>query len=1057
MNKLIKKIPLILSLVILLVNKVYSQFPETEIPSFVDPRPGNELVATPDVMAFQKYNFMPVNLYTGKVQVNIPIYEINSGKIKVPISITYNSGGVKVEDVASNVGLGWNLNAGGAITKEVRDLDDQYQINTHFQVYDDYDGTFMYYGEKVSFIGYHRLNGLTPAEFVTQTEQGANAIEVDKVDSSPDIYYINAPGLNNKFFLKTHNSNFADPFLSRTYEAIFLNKTNCLMAINHRSEIDLSSIFGFNGDEDGNPYQYYSSPTQSYLGWKKYDFSNFNFSKNGLYYSFSKKNIIETRNLPVERSYSYFLTLADNFDYNMSVSSWLLTSIFDQTTNREILFDYETYQRDNVNPIANLKSRPAGAVNNSCFFDFFDYSIDGSSNMIFSNKTLIKYPKINRIKKIEWDNGKIVFNYNLNRLDAIGEKALTEILVKTNDNKLIKKFIFNYSYLNSKEGCTEPVCKRLILNSVIEKSVDNINSKTYAMEYEYTNPLPKRTSLQRDFLGYYNNNGSSYSFSDDYYNQGPRPTLYFYPNQGRYSYLPFQKVNTSTSYVLNGDYSLEPNNYSLTGLLKKITYPTGGFSTFEYENSKFNFEGEDYIAGSARIKKQHLNDGNGNDRFIEYSYLTKDGKSSGAVNNIPLFAYPSNNDYSYAVTFDKPKSGLELTDGSFIGYSRIIETEIGNGHTEYDYTNPKTNPNTPENTILARNYDTYNHECRNFLLNNSAFPGISYTNNEIKRHKLIHKYIYDENNLILKKYDYEYDYKLFNTINLEYPTKVYIEPSPPSYDERMFFKVNSTSSINIERNLLKKETVTDYFNGGSIVNTSEYIYDTDFPFIKEKKVIYNNSEIKTNIYYPLDSEVSGEPYMSTLIYSNRISEPIKIKTYKDNTLISTKKYNYGYFGNYFGNYIFNHKSMSISKGNNLFEEGIIIDLRDEKANVISYHNKANVYTTLIWGYNKTKPIAKIENITYDDIPTTELNALNNFNYATGTETQLLTALQNLRNALPSTAMVTTMTYKPLVGISTVTDPKNDKKTYHYDSFNRLEFVKDSQGNILQENNYHFKE
>lgn len=1034
------KIILICLLFFIKVNGQGGSGNETEIPSFIDPNPGNELVATPDVMAFQKYNFMPVNLYTGKIQVSIPIYEINSGKVNIPISISYNSGGVKVDDVSSNVGLGWNLNAGGAITKEVKDLDDQYQLNSHFPVFDDFDGTFMYYDEKKAFVGFHRLNGLTAAEYITQSEQGANAIFVDKVDSSPDIYHINAPGLSNKYFLKTHNSNFVDPFISRTYEAIFLNKTDCLMEINQRSEIDLSSVFGFNGDEDGNPNQYYNSPSQAYLNWKKYDFSNFNFSKNGLNYSFNKKNIIETRNLPVEKPLNHFLSFSSYSDYNVHVSSWLLTSISDQSTNKEVLFDYEIYQRDNVNPIANLKGRPVGVVNSSCFFDFFDYNSNGQ--MIYSNKTLTKYPKLNRIKKIEWDNGIIVFNYNLNRLDAIGEKALTEILVKTKNNELIKKFTFNYSYLNSKEGCSESICKRLILNSVTELSTDEIDSKTYTMEYEYTNPLPKRTSLQRDFLGYYNNNGSSYYFSDNYQQQGPKPTLYFYPNEGRYSYLPFQKVNASTSYILNGDYSLESNNYSLTGLLKKITYPTGGFSTFEYENNKFNFENENYTAGSARIKKQHINDGNGNDRFIEYSYLTIQGESSGSVNNIPVFAYPSNNSYSSAVTFDKAKSGLELTDGSFIGYSRIIETEIGNGYTEYNYHGTNTYPNIPESTTLV---GTYNQGCRNFLLNNSAFPSVNYIDNEIRRNKLITKKIFNENNNIIKKYDYEYDYKLFNTINLEYPTKIYTEPSPPSYAERMYFKVNSTSSINIERNLLKKEIITEYFNGDDIITTNEYIYDINFPFIKERKLIDNISEIKTNIFYPFDAEVSGEPYMSNLVNLNRISEPVKIKTYKNNTLTSTKKYNY----NDFGDNIISQKSMSTSKGSLSLEEGGIIDSRDEKGNILIYHNKDNVYTILIWGYNHTQLIAKIINTTYAEVETI-LGA--NFvinDYFTSTQEA------NLRNGLPN-AQVTTMKYLPLIGISKITDSTGNKQTYHYDNFNRLQYVKDAQGNILSENEYYYR-
>ena len=69
---------------------------------------------------------------------------------------------------------------------------------------------------------------------------------------------------------------------------------------------------------------------------------------------------------------------------------------------------------------------------------------------------------------------------------------------------------------------------------------------------------------------------------------------------------------------------------------------------------------------------------------------------------------------------------------------------------------------------------------------------------------------------------------------------------------------------------------------------------------------------------------------------------------------------------------------------------------------------------------------------------------------------LLAALNALRTNLPG-AMVTTYTYKPLIGVSTITDAKGDQITYSYDSFNRLQFVKDKSGNILSENQYNYKQ
>ncbi|MFT4094844.1 MAG: DUF5977 domain-containing protein, partial [Niabella sp.] len=56
------------------------------------------------------------NNSNGKLNYSIPIYDIIVGDLVVPVKINYTSGdGVKVSDIASNVGLGWSLNTGGMI------------------------------------------------------------------------------------------------------------------------------------------------------------------------------------------------------------------------------------------------------------------------------------------------------------------------------------------------------------------------------------------------------------------------------------------------------------------------------------------------------------------------------------------------------------------------------------------------------------------------------------------------------------------------------------------------------------------------------------------------------------------------------------------------------------------------------------------------------------------------------------------------------------------------------------------------------------------------------
>jgi len=54
------------------------------------------------------------------------------------------------------------------------------------------------------------------------------------------------------------------------------------------------------------------------------------------------------------------------------------------------------------------------------------------------------------------------------------------------------------------------------------------------------------------------------------------------------------------------------------------------------------------------------------------------------------------------------------------------------------------------------------------------------------------------------------------------------------------------------------------------------------------------------------------------------------------------------------------------------------------------------------------------------------------------------------------ALVVLLTYKPLVGMTVMTDPRGRTTTYEYDDFGRLEIVKDHEGKLLEEYQYHYK-
>src|SRR4051794_30699453 len=82
----------------------------------------NVIPPSPSVAALNKFLDMPVGYSTGVPDISIPIYNLQSGEMNLPISLSYNASGIKVEEVPSWVGTGWSLNAGGSISRIVRGL-----------------------------------------------------------------------------------------------------------------------------------------------------------------------------------------------------------------------------------------------------------------------------------------------------------------------------------------------------------------------------------------------------------------------------------------------------------------------------------------------------------------------------------------------------------------------------------------------------------------------------------------------------------------------------------------------------------------------------------------------------------------------------------------------------------------------------------------------------------------------------------------------------------------------------------------------------------------------
>ena len=79
----------------------------------------NLMTPSPDAAKMTRYADTPISYAYGQAQIGIPIYTIKGRQLSLPITLSYDSSGIKPEEVSGIVGLGWSLLAGGVITRTV--------------------------------------------------------------------------------------------------------------------------------------------------------------------------------------------------------------------------------------------------------------------------------------------------------------------------------------------------------------------------------------------------------------------------------------------------------------------------------------------------------------------------------------------------------------------------------------------------------------------------------------------------------------------------------------------------------------------------------------------------------------------------------------------------------------------------------------------------------------------------------------------------------------------------------------------------------------------------
>ena len=84
----------------------------------------NYIPPSPTAANLGKYADIPVNHYNGIPQISIPLWEVKTRDLLLPISLSYHASGVKVDEISSWVGMGWSVIANGVINRTIIGRDD---------------------------------------------------------------------------------------------------------------------------------------------------------------------------------------------------------------------------------------------------------------------------------------------------------------------------------------------------------------------------------------------------------------------------------------------------------------------------------------------------------------------------------------------------------------------------------------------------------------------------------------------------------------------------------------------------------------------------------------------------------------------------------------------------------------------------------------------------------------------------------------------------------------------------------------------------------------------
>ena len=622
---------------------------------------------------------------------------------------------------------------------------------------------------------------------------------------------------------------------------------------------------------------------------------------------------------------------------------------------------------------------------------------------------------------------------NLSASSAIRYKQsvrMTGITVKTN-NKTVKQC--GLSYRKMTNG------KRV---SYLEEI--NISGEgTYKMTYNTANGFPGNGTLSVDHWGYYNGK-----------------------NDGNSTNIHFLKVckNGESSETINQSTRDAVSSKAMTGMLTKITYPSGGYSSFEYEGNDYSrvflrdslnhykgsYRTQSGLCGGVRIKRiTHYDKAGVSLGGSSYSYKTG-STSNGTLLNYPRYhiKYTAQARVTPMLTenIDYYSSSLANYNGSHIEYSTVYETKSDGSIVKYtfsssdsaDYADYLERQNTYDEPYAFETVGAWQRD--NADITSIVQPAVSRHGD---RGKLLQKSIYKSSSESTPSLMEQYTYNTARELSKDFC---------PAY---LIRKISTVPTF-VDNYELKGRKLKEKRGGSNVEKEVAYCYNSRGQIItatstgSEELIYIDKNTFVTDL---TDSEVNASEAYRFMKRRFDINRPLAIEHYigtgfGDSTLVGGERTVYG---------LKTTSSDTLLVKNRVEKYDMVSGKWHIKETYLKYDNRGRllemedidgIKTSFVWGYGGLYPVLQGRNIS--------INSLKGISGLQGIEsTPLEGCLSEQQRAAIKTlctnsnAEVEYYEYLPLVGISKLIDATGKVYTYEYNNGGKLKRVVDNEGKSVE--------